>query len=137
MDDLFKTMRISASGMRTQGTRLRVITENVANANSLPQNPGELPYRRKVVTFKNELDRKTGLDLVAVGKIRADKSEFGKRFDPNHPAADMDGYVLTPNVNSLIELSDLREAQRSYEANVNVVRSSKAMLGAALKILDR
>ena len=137
MDDLFKTMRISASGMRTQGTRLRVIAENVANANSLPQNPGELPYRRKVVTFKNELDRKTGLDLVAVGKIRADKSEFGKRFDPNHPAADMDGYVLTPNVNSLIELSDLREAQRSYEANVNVVRSSKAMLGAALKILDR
>lgn len=135
MDDILKTFRISAAGMRTQGSRLRVISENVANANSLPTRPGELPYRRQVMTFKNELDRKTGLDLVAVDKVRPDKSDFNKRFEPSHPAADEDGYVLTPNVNTLIEMTDLREAQRSYEANLNVIKSSKSMLSQTIDVL--
>jgi len=135
MDDLLKTFKISAAGMRAQGTRLRVISENMANADSLPSQPGEDPYRRKVVTFRNELDRRVGLNTVRVDKIRPDKSEFEKQFNPNHPAADAEGYVLVPNVNSLIEMTDMRQAQRSYEANLSVIKASKAMLNATIDIL--
>ncbi len=137
MDDLLKTMRISSAGMRAQGTRLRVISENVANAGSLPQSPGETPYRRKIITFKNTLDRSIGLDTVKADKVVEDRSEFKKRYDPNHPAADQDGYVQTPNVNTLIEMMDMREAQRSYEANLNVIKSSKSMLSSTIDILRR
>ena len=135
MDDIIRTMRISGSGMRVQGQRLRVIAQNIANANSLPQEPNENPYRRKVMTFKNEFDRATGLDTVRVNRVRPDMSDFGKRYEPNHPAADADGYVLTPNVNTIIELSDMREAQGSYEANMNVIKASKAMLNSAIELL--
>lgn len=135
MDDLFKTLRISSAGMRAQGTRLRVISENLANAGSLPRAPGDMPYRRKVVTFKNELDRSIGLKTVRVGKIVPDKSDFTKRFDPNHPAADADGYLLVPNVNPLIEMMDMREAQRSYDANLNVIKNTKNMLKNTIEIL--
>lgn len=135
MDDLLKTFKISAAGMKAQGTRLRVISENIANADSLGRKPGDLPYRRKQVTFKNELDRSIGLDTVRVDRIRKDMSDFQKRFDPHHPAADADGYVLVPNVNTLIEMSDMREAQRSYEANLSVIKASKSMLSATLNIL--
>ncbi len=135
MDDIIKTMRISAAGMRVQGARLRVISENVANADSLPQDANDKPYRRKVITFRNELNRSLGLDTVRVRDIRPDYSDFGKQFDPNHPAADEDGYVLTPNVNSLIEMSDMREAQRSYDANLQIIKASKAMLNGALEVL--
>lgn len=137
MDDLLKTIRISAAGMRAQGSRLRVISENVANASSLPQSPGDLPYRRKVITFKNTLDRATGLNMVRVAKVIDDKSEFTKSFNPNHPAADADGYVQTPNVNTMLEMMDMREAQRSYEANMSVIKSSKSMLAATINILSR
>ena len=135
MDDLIKTMRISGAGMRVQGQRLRVISQNIANVNSLPQDPGGKPYRRQVITFKNELDRSIGLETVRAGKVRPDKSEFGKRYEPSHPAADADGYVLTPNVNSLIEMTDMREAQRSYEANLNVIKTSKEMLNLTIDVL--
>lgn len=135
MDDLFKTMRISASGMQAQGTRLRVISENIANVNSLPTKPGEQPYQRKVTIFKNRLDKELGAHTVQVHKVRPDRSEFELRFDPNHPAADANGYVKTPNVNSLIEMMDLKQAQRSYEANLNVIKTSKEMLGNTLGLL--
>ena len=135
MDDIIRTMRISGSGMRVQGQRLRVIAQNIANANSLPQEPNENPYRRKVMTFRNEFDRATGLDMVKVNRERQDMGDFGKRYEPNHPAADANGYVLTPNVNTIIELSDMREAQRSYEANMNVIKASKAMLNSAIELL--
>ncbi|HRK96409.1 MAG TPA: flagellar basal body rod protein FlgC [Rhodospirillales bacterium] len=135
MDDILRTMRISAAGMRTQGTRLRVISENVANADSLPTAPGDLPYRRKTVTFRNELDRATGTELVTVDRIGVDASRFSSRYEPGHPAADAAGYVLTPNVNTLIEMTDMREAQRSYEANLNVIKSSKAMLNETIDVL--
>lgn len=135
MDDLLKTLRISAAAMKAQGTRLRVISENIANADSLAQEPGRSPYRRKIVTFKNELDRSIGIRTVSIDKIKTDKSDFEKRFDPNHPAADADGYVLIPNVNTLIEMMDMREAQRSYEANLNVIKSSKAMLQGTIDLL--
>tara|TARA_B100000029_G_C16836994_1_gene690238 strand:- start:1 stop:411 length:411 start_codon:yes stop_codon:yes gene_type:complete len=135
MDDIIRTMRISGSGMRAQGQRLRVIAQNIANANSLPQEPNENPYRRKVLTFRNAFDRATGIDLLKVNRVRSDMSEFNRRFEPNHPAADADGYVLTPNVNTIIEMTDMREAQRSYEANMNVIKTSKSMLNSALELL--
>ncbi len=135
MDDIIRTMRISGSGLRTQGQRLRVIAQNIANANSIATDPNGKPYRRKVITFRNEFDKALGLDTVRVHKVRPDMSEFGKRFDPNHPAADTEGYVLTPNINTLVEMTDMREAQRSYEANLNVIKSSKKMLTNALDIL--
>ena len=135
MDDIIKTMRISGAGMKTQGARLQVIAQNVANANSLPQAEGGQPYRRQVMTFKNAFNEALGMNTVRVDKVRPDRSEFGKHFDPNHPAADEDGYVLTPNVNMLIEMTDMREAQRSYEANLNVIKSSKAMLNSTIDVL--
>lgn len=135
MDDLLKTFQISGAGMRVQGARLRVISENIANADSLAQDPNGKPYRRKVITFKNELDRSIGLDTVRVNKVKPDMSDFGKRYDPSHPAADADGYILTPNVNRLVEMSDMQEAQRSYEANLNVIKSSRSMLMSTIDVL--
>ncbi|OAB58009.1 flagellar basal-body rod protein FlgC [Leptolyngbya valderiana BDU 20041] len=133
--DLYKTLDISAAGMRAQGTRLRVISENIANANSTGQEPGAEPYRRKTVTFANELDRELGADLVKVKDVVLDMSEFSRRHEPGHPAADPDGYVMLPNVNSLIEMADMREAQRTYEANLRVIQSSRTMLEQTIGIL--
>ncbi len=133
--DLDKSLNISAAGMRAQGTRLRVISENIANANSTAQTPGGEPYRRKVATFNNELDSALGVETVRVGSIVADRSAFTRRFEPGHPAADEEGYVLMPNVNSLMEMADLREAQRSYEANLKAIESSRAMLQKTIDIL--
>lgn len=133
--DLYKTLDISASGMRAQGTRLRIISENIANASSTGQTPGAEPYRRKMVTFTNELDRALDAELVKVKDVGVDQSDFSRRYNPGHPAADAEGYVLMPNVNSLIEMSDMREAQRSYEANLRVIQSSRAMLEQTIAIL--
>lgn len=135
MDDLLKTFQISSAGMRVQGSRLKVISQNIANADSLAQDPNGKPYRRKIITFKNELDRAVGLDTVRVRDVKPDMSDFGKRFQPNHPAADADGYVLTPNVNTLTEMTDMREAQRSYEANLSIIKSSRSMLMSTIDVL--
>ena len=121
--------------MKAQGTRLRVISENIANAQSMAQSPGGTPYRRKTITFKNQLDRQVGLDLVNVKNIGTDQAEFGKKYNPSHPAADQDGYVQTPNVNTLVEMMDMREAQRSYEANMNVISTSRQMVAKTLELL--
>ena len=133
--DLEKSLNISAAGMRAQGTRLRVISENIANANSTAQTPGGEPYRRKLVTFDNELDRSLGLETVRVDSIVADRGAFSRRYEPGHPAADAEGYILLPNVNSLMEMADLREAQRSYEANLKAIESSRSMLQKTIDIL--
>lgn len=133
--ELYDSMFISASGMRAQGERLRVIAENIANAESVGETAGEDPYRRKVISFKNYLDRDIEADLVKVNKIDTDPSEFRKRFEPGHPAADANGYVSYPNVNSLVEMTDMREAQRSYEANLKVIETSRAMLSRTIDIL--
>ncbi|MDH3914042.1 MAG: flagellar basal body rod protein FlgC, partial [Rhodospirillales bacterium] len=106
--DLVKALNVSASGLKAQGTRLRVIAENIANADSTAQQPGAEPYRRRVVTFGNVLDRELGAETVRVDGIVPDRSEFRRRFEPGHPAADDKGYVLTPNVNSLLEVADMR-----------------------------
>jgi flagellar basal-body rod protein FlgC len=135
--DLVKSIRISAAGMKAQGMRLRVIAENLANAESLAQTPGGDPYRRKVVTFRNVLDRALGLRLVRVHRLTEQQGEFSTRFDPPNPAADADGYVKLPNVNPLLEMTDMRQAQRSYEANLNVVQASKRMLLQTIDLLRR
>ena len=134
-DDLFTSMKLSAAGMKAQGTRLRIISENIANADSLPTEPGQNPYRRKIITFRNVMDRNVGQNVVKVDKVRPDSSEFQRRFDPSHPAADAQGYVQAPNVNALIEMMDMREAQRSYEANLGAIRTSRAMLQGTIDIL--
>jgi flagellar basal-body rod protein FlgC len=133
--DLTKSMKIAASGLQAQSTRLRTVAENLANADSLAKTPDGQPYRRKMVTFRSELDRSLGTPVVKVAGIGYDKTAFEKRLDPQHPAADADGYVLTPNVNPLIELMDMRQAQRSYDANLSVIEVSKSMLSRTIDIL--
>ncbi|NFV81378.1 flagellar basal body rod protein FlgC [Magnetospirillum aberrantis] len=135
MDELKNTQAIALSGMKAQSERLRVISQNLANVDSAAQTPDSEPYRRKTVSFKTELDKTTGAAKVKVDKVRTDKSEFQRRYDPKHPAADKDGYVLMPNVNPLIEMMDMREAQRSYEANLAVVSSSKQLLSRTVEML--
>jgi len=133
--DLQTSMLVSASGLRVQGERIKVISENVANANSTAKTPGGDPYRRKVITFKNVFDRALDADVVRVDKVVGDKSAFTSVYDPNHPAAGPDGYYKKPNVNALIEMSDLREAERSYEANLNMIASSRSMMVRTIDLL--
>ena len=133
--DLIKSIKISTAGMRVQGTRLRVISENIANADSLPSGQGDEPYRRKQVSFKNTLDRALDAKRVQIDKIEVDKKEFDKKYDPQHPAADENGYVAVPNVNPLVEMMDMREAQRSYEANLNMIESSKQLMSRTIGLL--
>lgn len=128
MVDLVNSMYIAASGMKAQSDRLRIVAQNIANVDTTGEVPGERPYARKVVTFKNVLDREMDADLVRVSKYGVDKTPFPKRYDPTHPAADEQGYVELPNVNPMIEMVDMREARRAYEANINVVEVSKGML---------
>lgn len=133
--DLKDAMNISASGMKAQGSRLRVISENLANSSSTSQTPGGEPYRRKVLTFGNVLDRTLNAQVVRVKSIGPDRSDFELKFDPQHPAANADGYVMQPNVNGIIEMADMREAQRSYEANVSVIETSRAMIQRTIELL--
>lgn len=135
MDDLTLSKTIASSGMKAQAQRLRVISENLANADSLSKTPGGLPYRRKTVTFRNELDRATGAELVKVGRVSRDRSPLERKYDPNHVAAGADGYVLLPNVNPLVETMDMKEAQRTYEANLNVISVSKEMMAKTLDLI--
>lgn len=135
MSDLLNTMQISASGMKAQSSRLRIVSENIANAESVGIHPGDAPYRRKTISFKNQLDRETGADIVSVNKIGTDKSNFLQKYDPTHPSANPQGYVLYPNVNPIMEMMDMREARRGYEANLNVIESSKSMLSQTINLL--
>jgi flagellar basal-body rod protein FlgC len=133
--DFIKSMSIAASGLRAQASRMRIISENLANADSTPQRPGGDPYRRKVLTFRSEMDRALGAQVVAVGRTRTDQSDFRIKYEPGHPSADASGNVRFPNVNPLIEMSDMREAQRSYEANVNVIGATRRMIQRTIDIL--
>ena len=134
--DLTKAMEISASGMYAQGQRVKVIAENIANADSTAQTPGGNPYQRKVITFKSLLDQSQNIEKVGVQRISTDKvTPFGKKYEPGSPAADAEGYVKTANVNPVIEMMDMREAQRSYEANLNLIAMSKSMIMRAIDLL--
>ncbi|MBV9863589.1 MAG: flagellar basal body rod protein FlgC [Alphaproteobacteria bacterium] len=133
--DLARSMKIAAAGLDAQATRLKTVSENLANANSTATAPGGLPYRRKVVTFTNVLDRALDAQLVKVNRVQEAGGDFERHYDPSHPAADKDGYVLTPNVNPLLELMDMREAQRSYQANLDVIDAAKTMVSRTLDLL--
>jgi flagellar basal-body rod protein FlgC len=133
--DISKALEVSARGMDVQSARLRVIAENLANQETTGSTPGADPYRRKVVTFENRIDRATGTETVHVKSISTDQSALPQRYDPSHPAADRQGYVRTPNVNSFIEVMDMREAQRSYTANLNVLETTRTMLSRTLELL--
>jgi len=133
--DFLKTMAIAASGLRAQAGRMRVISENVANADSTPSKAGANPYRRKVITFTSEIDRALEARVVGVGKVQPDTSDFRLKYEPGHPAADANGNVKYPNVNALVEMTDMREAQRSYEANVNVIGATRRMIQRTIDIL--
>ncbi len=133
--DLQKAMIASASGLRAQSVRMRVISENIANQNSVSSNPLEDPYRRKIVTFQTELDRVNGVEVVKPGKIAFDQKEFTKKYDPGNPAADEAGYVQQSNVNGLIEMMDMRQAQRTYQSNLNALEASRRMASLTLELL--
>ena len=133
--DLNDAKAISLSGMNAQSKRLRIISENLANADSTSEVPGGDPYRRKVVTFKSLVDPKTGAATVSADKVVEDQSEFITKYDPNHPAADAKGYVKMPNVSMVIEMADMREAQRSYEANLTALKTSRGMVQEMVDLL--
>jgi flagellar basal-body rod protein FlgC len=135
--DFSKSMAVAASGMRAQTDRMKTIAENIANANSTSPIKGADPYRRKVATIHNNFDRELEANLVQSGKPIPDKSEFRAQYDPGNPNADKQGYVKLPNVDSLVEIMDMREAQRSYEADLSVMESTKQMLAKTVDLLNK
>ena len=133
--DITKALALSARGMDVQTARLRTIAENLANQETTGSTPGADPYRRKVITFENRMDRDLGMATVRVKEIAPSKGDLPLRFDPSHPAADDKGYVRMPNVNSFIEVMDMREAQRGYSANLNVMEVTRSMLTRTIELL--
>jgi flagellar basal-body rod protein FlgC len=133
--DFTRSMGIATSGLRAQSGRMRVISENIANAESTAQTAGGDPYRRKIPTFVSALDRTLDAKLVNLGKIAPDQSAFRTKYEPANPAADQTGYVKYPNVNPMVEMTDMRDAQRSYEANLNIITATRRMIQRTLDIL--
>jgi flagellar basal-body rod protein FlgC len=133
--DFLKSIAIAASGLRAQAGRMRVISENIANADSTAQRAGTDPFRRKIPTFRSEMDRALDARVIAMGRVRNDPSDFRLKHQPGHPAADANGNVKYPNINPLVEMTDMREAQRSYEANINVISATRRMIQRTLEIL--
>ena len=133
--DFARSMSIATSGLRAQAGRMRVISENIANADSTAPTAGGNPYRRKVPTFSSALDRTLDARVVTLGKVRTDQSDFRVKHEPSNPAADAAGNVKYPNVNPLVEMTDMREAQRSYEANLNIISATRRMIQRTLDIL--
>jgi len=135
IDPLQASSRLAGAGLEAQSMRLRVISENIANAQSTGRTPGADPYARKTITFKSELDRASGAASVRVKDIGVDDTPFQVEYDPGNPAADEAGYVKLPNVNMLIEMADMREANRSYEANLQMVKQSRSMIAGLIDLL--
>jgi len=133
--DLKTSLSVSASGLRAQSLRMRVIAENLANQDSVAQTPGGDPYRRRVASFRAEVDRASGATNVKVDAIGTDKSDFAQVYEPGNPAANAQGYVLKPNVNGLIEVADMKAAQRSYEANLNAIEAAKSLTMRTIDLL--
>ncbi|WP_375420703.1 flagellar basal body rod protein FlgC [uncultured Sphingomonas sp.] len=133
--DLTNSVQVSATGLRAQSLRMRIIAENLANADSTATVAGGDPYRRRVATFKPEIDRKDGSVGVKVQSIDTDKGAFKKVYRPGSAAADAQGYVAMPNVNSLVEAADMKAAQRSYEANLNAIEAAKSLTMRTIDLL--
>ena len=132
MDPLVASMKVAASGLEAQSTRIRIVSENLANARSTGDTPGADPFRRKTVTFASELDRASGASTVEVERLGFDEGEFSTEYDPGNPAADAKGFVKMPNVNVLVEMADMREANRSYEANLQSIKQSRDLISATI-----
>ena len=135
MDPLVASLKVAASGLEAQSTRIRIVSENLANARSTGDTPGADPFRRKTVTFAAELDRASGASLVEVERLGFDEGEFSTEYDPGNPAANADGVVKMPNVNMLVEMADMREANRSYEANLQSIKQSRDLISATIDLL--
>ena len=135
MTDFLSSLKIAATGLHAQSARMRVIAENIANVDSAGKTPEEDPYRRRIPTFEAIMDADAGGKIVSIGRVAYDMSDFATRFEPGHPAADANGYVRYPNVNPLIESMDMRQAQRTYEANLNIISVTRQMLGSTIDIL--
>ncbi|HAU76987.1 MAG TPA: flagellar basal body rod protein FlgC [Agrobacterium sp.] len=135
MDPLSAASKIAGSGLEVQSTRLRIVSENIANARSTGDTPSADPYRRKTVTFGSELDRVSGVERVTVKKLGVDRGDFINEYDPGNPAADANGMVKMPNVNILIEMADMREANRSYDANLQVIRQTRDLVASTIDLL--
>jgi flagellar basal-body rod protein FlgC len=135
MDPLSAAMKIAGSGLEAQSTRLRIVSENIANSRSTGDTPGADPYRRKTVTFGEEVDRANGVTTVGVKKLGADESKFVTEYDPSNPAADEKGVVKLPNVNMLVEMADMREANRSYDANLQTIKQSRDLISSTIDLL--
>ena len=135
--DLIKSMMVAASGLKAQSGRMRIIAENSANADSTSRVPGGDPYQRRIPTFQQNLDREIGTHVVSLGRPALDKAEFKLKYIPGHPGADENGYVKMPNVNGMVESMDMREAQRSYEANLNLIQASRRMISQTIEILRK
>jgi len=135
MDNLKSVLSVAASGMKAQSERLKVVSENVANATSSGTTPGQEPYRRKVISFEELVDRESGASMVHVADITRDDTEFELRYDPAHPAANEQGFVQVSNVQTVLEMSNMREASRSYEANLNMFEAGRRMRSQLLDLL--
>ena len=136
--NILNAMDISAAGMRAQGDRIRVVSQNIANADTAANTPNADPYRRKTVIFKNELDRASGVNKITVDRVVEDPSnDFKLKYQPSHPGADANGYIRLPKINTLIESMDMKEAQRSYEANIGMLKISKGMLGKTIDLIGQ
>lgn len=135
MDPLSAASKIAGSGLEAQSTRLRIVSENIANSRSTGDTPGADPYRRKTITFGAEMDRAAGVERVSVKKLGVDRGKFIEEYDPGNPAADENGVVKMPNVNILVEMADMREANRTYDANLQVIRQTRELVSATIDLL--
>ena len=136
-NQLTRVFAISGSGLQAQDQRMKIIAENIANAGTTPSAPGQQPYRRQIITFKDEFDRALDASRVKVSGVTHDRSDFVKKYDPANPAADATGYVLTPNVNPLTETMDMMEAQHAYQANLNVIDAARGMVLNTINLLNQ
>lgn len=135
-DQLNDITAISGAALKAERERIKVIAENIANANATANSPNQKPYQRQIITFKDEYDKATGASMVKANGIRKDTSDFPKKYDPSHPAADAEGYVLMPNVNPLVEMMDMSDANRAYQANLGVIEASRNMVQHTIGLLQ-
>jgi flagellar basal-body rod protein FlgC len=135
MDPLVSSLKVAATGMTAQSERLRIVSENIANAQSTGDMPGADPYQRKTITFSAELDRITGASMVNIAAIGRDRSDYPLQYMPGHEAANEAGYVKVPNVNMLVEMADMREAIRGYEANLQSIKQARELISMTIDLL--
>ena len=133
--ELSGALSISAAGMDAQAMRLRIVAENLANQDTTAALPGADAYRRKMITFQSVMDSVSGMPTVKVRGVTSDQVALPQKYDPSNPAADVQGYVKTPNVNGFVEVMDMREAERSYNANLSVLQASRSMVSKTIEIL--